>query len=163
MSERFYGSLDVTEIIDLANKKHSAFFKTEGGKIKANIQAWLNDTPDKYGNLVSIQLNPTENKIEEDGRPYIANLKLAADTAFIPVSSLQPLPRPELNPPMMNVPTWVFIPRAVVASERSKKKHNKLFEMLYSRFSRLHKPFHVMLKIINRAECELVDILNLFV
>jgi len=58
MSKRFYGSICVSEIVELAKRKHSAFTKADNGKIYANVTIWLNDEPDKYGNVMAIQLNP---------------------------------------------------------------------------------------------------------
>ena len=55
-SELFYGSIDVTSLLDQANKKHSGFTKGQNGKIYAAINIWLNSEPDKFGNTISIQL-----------------------------------------------------------------------------------------------------------
>lgn len=75
MSERFYGSICVSDLVDLAHKKHSAFSKAENGKIYANVNVWLNDEKDKYGNIMAIQLSPKKELREQDGQPYIGNMK----------------------------------------------------------------------------------------
>lgn len=77
MSQRFYGSICVTDIIEMANKKHSAFSKGDNGKIYANVNIWLNDNEDKFGNIMSAQLNPKKELREQDGQPYIGNFKEA--------------------------------------------------------------------------------------
>lgn len=77
MSTRFYGSICITDLFDLVNKKHSAVYKGDNGKIYADTQIWLNDEVDKFGNVLSVQLNPKKDLIEKDGRPYIGNFKEA--------------------------------------------------------------------------------------
>lgn len=77
MSTRFYGSICVSDIVDLAHKKHSAFTKADNGKIYANVTVWLNDEKDKFGNIMSAQLNPRKELREQDGQPYIGNFKEA--------------------------------------------------------------------------------------
>lgn len=77
MSTRFYGSICITDLFDFANKKHSAFYKGDNGKIYADVTVWLNDKEDKFGNLISAQLNPKKDFREQDGQPYIGNFKEA--------------------------------------------------------------------------------------
>lgn len=77
MSKKFYGSICVSDLVDLAHKKHSAFTKAENGKIYANATVWLNDDVDKYGNIMSVQLNPKKELKEQDGYPYVGNFKEA--------------------------------------------------------------------------------------
>lgn len=84
MSLRFYGSICVSDLVDLAHKKHSAFTKADNGKIYANCTVWLNDEKDKFGNIMSVQLNPKKELREQDGQPYIGNMKEAESK---PVSS----------------------------------------------------------------------------
>lgn len=75
MSQRFYGSICVTDIIENANKKHSSFSKADNGKIYADITIWLNDDVDKFGNIMTAQLNPKKDLREQDGQPYIGNFR----------------------------------------------------------------------------------------
>lgn len=77
MSVRFYGSICLTDLVELAHKKHSAMSKAENGKIYANCTLWLNDEKDKFGNTISLQLNPKKDLREQDGQPYIGNFKEA--------------------------------------------------------------------------------------
>lgn len=75
MNQLFYGSICLSDLIEKAKQKHSAFSKGKNGKIYANVNVWLNETPDKYGNLLSIKVNPSkENKDTEEGF-YIGNCK----------------------------------------------------------------------------------------
>lgn len=82
MSVRFYGSICITDPFDLVNKKHSAFSKGKNGKIYADVNIWLNDKEDKFGNIMSAQLNPTKEYAEQDGQPYIGNWKEAKREAI---------------------------------------------------------------------------------
>lgn len=75
MSQLFYGSVCVTDLIEYAKKKHSAFSKADNGKIYANVNVWLNDEVDKFGNVMAAQLNPKKELKEQDGQPYIGNFK----------------------------------------------------------------------------------------
>lgn len=77
MSQRFYGSICVSDLVDLAHKKHSAFSKADNGKIYANVTVWLNDEKDKFGNIMAVQLSPKKELREQDGQPYIGNMKEA--------------------------------------------------------------------------------------
>lgn len=74
-NQLFYGSIDLTLLIELAKKKHSAFTKGTNGHIYASINVWHNAEPDKFGNVMSVQVNPTKEMKDVDGRPYIGNLK----------------------------------------------------------------------------------------
>ena len=80
MSQSFYGSINLTLLIAEAKKKHSAFTKHDNGNIYGNITVWLNDDVDKFGNIMSMQLNPTKDRKEADGKPYIGNCKISTST-----------------------------------------------------------------------------------
>lgn len=75
MSQMFTGSICLTELVEQAKKGHSAFSKANNGKIYFNILEWLNDEPDKYGNVISIQLNSSKEKKDAEGKIYIGNCK----------------------------------------------------------------------------------------
>lgn len=75
MSQLFYGSLDITSILENAKKKHSAFVKADNGKIYMNINIWLNDEKDKFGNSVSVLLNSSKESRDAEGKIYIGNAK----------------------------------------------------------------------------------------
>lgn len=75
MSQLFYGSLCVSDLIEEFKKKHSAFEKGKNGKIYAKVNVWLNDNEDDYGNILSIQLNPTKEMRDIDRKVYVGNCK----------------------------------------------------------------------------------------
>ena len=71
----FYGSLCLTDLIEQAKQKHSAFTKGNNGKIYASINVWLNSEPDKFGNIMSLQINPSKEMKDIDKKMYVGNLK----------------------------------------------------------------------------------------
>lgn len=73
MATLFLGSLQVSELLEQLKAGHDAFKKTNNGKIYANVQIWLNDKPDDYGNILSVQLNPA--KDSKFQKKYIINAK----------------------------------------------------------------------------------------
>ncbi len=89
MSQLFYGSICITDLLEHAKGKHSAFVKGNNGKIYANISAWLNDEEDKYGNIMALKLSATKDAITKDaeqGKVYIGNLK-ESDSTSKPLSN----------------------------------------------------------------------------
>lgn len=81
------GSLCLTDLINQAKLKHSAFTKAANGKIYFNITQWVNDEPDKYGNVSSIQLNSTKEMRDTEGKIYIGNCKKAEAKQPEPISN----------------------------------------------------------------------------
>lgn len=77
MSQLFYGSINVSELVQRAKEKHSGFKTGNNGCIYANVSVWLNDVPDKYGNIMSIQVNPDKERKDVDERFYIGNCKMS--------------------------------------------------------------------------------------
>lgn len=75
MSTLYYGSICLSDLIDAAKQKHSAFNKAQNGKIYVNINVWLNDEKDKFGNVMALQLNPAKEKKDVDQKLYIGNCK----------------------------------------------------------------------------------------
>lgn len=75
MSELLGGSLCLTDINAQAKLGHSAFTRAKNGKVYFNILEWLNDTPDKYGNTASFQLNSSQEMKDAEGKIYIGNAK----------------------------------------------------------------------------------------
>ena len=49
----FFGSICVTDLIEQLKLKHSAFSKAQNGKIYANVNVWLNEEKDKFGNIIN--------------------------------------------------------------------------------------------------------------
>lgn len=74
MSRLFFGSIDLTVMLEAAKKKHSAY-KRAGRKkhVYGNITLWLNEEPDNFGYAISMKLNPELNTKDES--IYIGNLK----------------------------------------------------------------------------------------
>jgi len=75
MSQNFYGSVCLTDLIAKAKSGHSSFNKAQNGKIYCNVTVWLNDEEDKYGNVMSIQANPTKEMAGKDEKFYLGNCK----------------------------------------------------------------------------------------
>ena len=86
-STLYYGSICVTDIIEWANKQHSAFVKGNNGKIYGNINLWVNETEDKFGNHVSVQLSAVKEKRDVEGKCYIGNAKKSTFQEPQPITS----------------------------------------------------------------------------
>lgn len=85
MSKLFTGSVCLTDLIEQAKKKHSAFTKSQNnGKLYVNLLLWENDEKDKYDNTHSVQLNSNKEMKESEGKIYIGNFK--------PVERKEPVP-----------------------------------------------------------------------
>jgi hypothetical protein len=59
---------------------------TEGknGKKYLNVTLWVNDTPDQYGNIGSIQVSQTkEQRDAQEKKQYIGNFKAPAGQAAV--------------------------------------------------------------------------------
>ena len=76
MAQNLYGSICLTDLIQHAKAKHSAFSKGRNGKIYVNFSQWINDEEDSYGNQSSILLNSKKEMKESEGKVYIGNAKL---------------------------------------------------------------------------------------
>lgn len=74
-NQLFYGSICLTDILEKAKEKHSSFIKAQNGKIYININVWENETEDKFGNSMSIQLNPSKDMKDKEEKFYIGNCK----------------------------------------------------------------------------------------
>ena len=86
----FYGSINLTKMMDEAKKLHSAFNKSQKNlNVYANVSVWLNDEPDEYGNVMSIKLSATKEALQKDaeqGKIYIGNCKESEEKAPTPIS-----------------------------------------------------------------------------
>lgn len=74
----FSGSIDLTLLIEAAKIGHSAFVKAgKDNHIYVNVTLWENETVDKYGNTMSLQVNPAKNAADntKEGRFYLGNFK----------------------------------------------------------------------------------------
>jgi len=84
-NQLYYGSIDLTLLIDQAREKHSAFTKGTNGHIYAAVNFWVNAEADKYGNIASAQLNPPKEMKDVDKKLYIGNFK-KSDRSGKPIS-----------------------------------------------------------------------------
>jgi hypothetical protein len=75
MSQNFYGSVCLTDLIEKAKSKHSSFTKAQNGKIYCNVTVWLNDDEDKFGNVISIQANSSKEMASKEEKFYLGNCK----------------------------------------------------------------------------------------
>lgn len=75
MNQLFYGSICLTDLLEKAKQKHSAFSKAQNGKIYVNVNVWLNSEKDKFGNVMSIKVTPSKEKKDIEEGFYIGNCK----------------------------------------------------------------------------------------
>ena len=75
MSQRFIGSIDLTELGEAVRNQHSSITTGNNGKKYANVTIWLNDAPDQYGNQLSIQLNSKADVRETEAKVYVGRAK----------------------------------------------------------------------------------------
>jgi len=87
VSTLYYGSLDVTKLLNKLKEKHSGFVKGSNGNIYVNIKVWRNDVPDKYDNLLSIMLSSKKGQVENEGKVYIGNCKESEYDGPKPISN----------------------------------------------------------------------------
>jgi hypothetical protein len=73
-----YGSLDFSKLLELAKSGNKAFSRHENGKIYLNLNVWVNDEKDKFGNDASMQTSFKDATKEE--KVYFGNLKISEPT-----------------------------------------------------------------------------------
>ena len=79
------GSICLTDVLEKAKQKHSAFTKAQNGKIYFNVAAWLREHPDDYGNHLSILLqNKKDQNLE---KTYIGRMKYWISEEPKPISN----------------------------------------------------------------------------
>ena len=83
MSKLMYGSIDFSKLLELAKAGNKAFSKASNGKIYLNLNVWVNDEKDQYGNDASIQTSFKDATKEE--KIYFGNLKLSEQQAPKPL------------------------------------------------------------------------------
>jgi len=83
MSKLLYGSVDFSKLLELAKAGNKAFSKAENGKIYLNLNVWINDEKDKFGNDASIQTTFKDCVKEE--KIYFGNLKISEQKAPEPL------------------------------------------------------------------------------
>lgn len=84
MSQLLFGSVDFSKLLELAKSGNKAFSKAANGKIYLNLNVWVNDEEDQYGNSASIQTN--FKAAQKTDRVYIGNFKKGSSDGS-PVSS----------------------------------------------------------------------------
>lgn len=81
MAQNYFGSIDFDELMNALKKGDLKTFVTDKGKRLINVNVWVNDVPNEYGNIASISVPLKEDKyfINDNGKEikslYIANLK----------------------------------------------------------------------------------------
>ena len=74
MAQSFYGSIDFSKLIEQAKAGHKAFTKSEkNGKIYLNVDVYVKDEVDQFGNIASIR--GTFKGATREDKFYFANLK----------------------------------------------------------------------------------------
>jgi len=89
MSKLLYGSIDFTKLLELAKAGNKAFSKADNGKIYLNLNVWINDEKDNYGNDASMQTS-FKDAAKED-KIYFGNLKISErkENGSIPENSAE--------------------------------------------------------------------------
>lgn len=74
----YIGSIDLSKFAEEQKKGHTAIQKSpKNSRIYGNIKIWVSDTPDQYGNQISIQLNSASKEAsEKEGKIYVGNAKM---------------------------------------------------------------------------------------
>lgn len=76
MAQSYYGSINFDKLMEALKEGKVKTFKTEKGVRLANVNIWINDEADQYGNHASISLPLKEEHQEEKMKAvYIGNLK----------------------------------------------------------------------------------------
>lgn len=75
MSKLMYGSIDFSKLLELAKAGNKAFSKANNGKIYLNLNVWVNDEKDQFGNDASMQTS-FKDATKED-KHYFGNLKIS--------------------------------------------------------------------------------------
>ena len=70
-----FGSICLSELNEQAKKGNKAFSRGQNGKIYVNINVWINDTQDQYGNDASVKISTPKDEVDE--KIYIGNLKFS--------------------------------------------------------------------------------------
>ncbi len=66
-------SICLTDVQELIAKKHPSVNTAKNGKVYINLDMWVNDTPDQYGNDIAIKVynkDTKESKFVGNGKQY---------------------------------------------------------------------------------------------
>ncbi len=69
MSKLFKGSINFSELERLVKNAHSCVYNSKNGVTYINVNGWLNDEPDKFGNILSVQASTKK----DEARIYVGN------------------------------------------------------------------------------------------
>jgi len=83
MSKLLFGSLDFSKLLELAKAGNKAFSKAANGKIYLNLNVWINDEKDNYGNDASVQITFKDATKEE--KIYCGNFKISEQLPPVPL------------------------------------------------------------------------------
>ena len=83
MSKLLYGSINFSKLLELAKAGNKAFSKADNGKIYLNLNVWINDEKDQFGNDASMQTSFKEATKED--KFYFGNLKISEQQAPKPL------------------------------------------------------------------------------
>jgi len=90
----FYsGSICLDDLFAASKESHAAITVAKNGKKYANIVIWVNEQPDQYGKIGSVQLS--QPKDSQEKKVYVGNLnapKAATGTPVEIVSAPNDLP-----------------------------------------------------------------------
>jgi len=75
MSKLLYGSVDFSKLLELAKAGNKAFSKASNGKIYLNLNVWINDKKDDFGNDASVQISFKD--ATKDEKVYCGNFKIS--------------------------------------------------------------------------------------
>lgn len=76
MAQSYFGSIDYDKLLENLKQGKLKTYKSDKGKRYININVYIKDEPDQYGNNASISVPlKDEHKIEKEKRLYIGNLK----------------------------------------------------------------------------------------
>lgn len=84
MSKLLYGSVDFSKLLELAKAGNKAFSKAANGKIYLNLNVWINDEKDNYGNDASVQITFKDATKEE--KVYCGNFKISEQAVPVPLA-----------------------------------------------------------------------------
>lgn len=84
MSKLLTGSICFTDLLEALKAGHSSGSRAKNNKVYVNVNVWINDEKDKFGNDASIQINPKMDSGHE--KKYIGNLKFFEKKGPEPVS-----------------------------------------------------------------------------
>lgn len=80
MAQNYFGSIDYDKLLADLKEGRLKTFKTESGKRLINVNVYVNDAPNEYGNIASISVPLKEEFHTEDNgkkinKLYVGNLK----------------------------------------------------------------------------------------